>query len=87
MLTGAALVLVIVLVRWGYMAIFRPPPPKICGTPGGPPITSPRIQLRDGRYLAYKEDGVPKEKANYKIILVHGFDSSKENSFPASQVR
>nr|CAD1817873.1 unnamed protein product [Ananas comosus var. bracteatus] len=85
MITGAAVVLVIVLVRWAYLAIFRPPPPKICGTPGGPPVTSPRIQLRDGRYLAYKEDGVPKEKANYKIILVHAFDSSKENSFPASQ--
>ncbi|XP_065620390.1 uncharacterized protein LOC112037297 [Quercus suber] len=34
-----------------YRAI-RPPPPKICGSPGGPPITAPRIKLRDGRNLA-----------------------------------
>ncbi|RVW36988.1 hypothetical protein CK203_099634 [Vitis vinifera] len=33
----------------------RPPPPKICGSPGGPAITAHRIKLRDGRHLAYKE--------------------------------
>lgn len=63
----------------------KPPPPKICGSPNGPPVTSPRIKLSDGRFLAYKEKGVPKEKAKYKIIVVHGYDSSKDFNLPASQ--
>ncbi|CAN6695421.1 unnamed protein product [Malus baccata var. baccata] len=46
---------------------------------------SPRIKLADGRHLAYRESGVPKSKANYKIIMVHGFGSSKEMSFLAPQ--
>ncbi|CAL8161938.1 unnamed protein product [Prunus armeniaca] len=49
------------------------------------PPASPRIRLADGRYLAYRESGVPKNKANYKIIIVHGFGSSKEMSFLAPQ--
>lgn len=73
----------IFLVR-GYLSL-KPAPPKVCGTPGGPPVTSPRIKLRDGRYLAYKESGVSREKAKYKIILVHGFDSSKDLSLSISQ--
>ncbi|MCD7471804.1 hypothetical protein HAX54_012473 [Datura stramonium] len=46
-------------------------------------ITSPRVRLSDGRYLAYRERGVPKNKSKYSIILVHGFGSSKEMSFMA----
>ncbi|KAI7732522.1 hypothetical protein M8C21_012622 [Ambrosia artemisiifolia] len=61
---------------WAYQAT-RPPPPKPLGSPNGPPITSPRIKLRDGRHLAYEESGVPKEIAKAKIIFVHGFSSSK----------
>ncbi|CAI9270862.1 unnamed protein product [Lactuca saligna] len=57
---------------------FRPPPPKICGSQDGPPITSPRIKLRDGRHLSYMEHGVPKETAKFKIIYIHGFDNCKE---------
>ncbi|XP_056690700.1 uncharacterized protein [Spinacia oleracea] len=56
-----------------------PPPPRICGLPGGPPITSPRVKMSDGRYLAYKETGVPKENAKYKIIFVHGFGNSRHD--------
>jgi hypothetical protein len=54
----------------------------------GPHITSPapRIKLRDGRHLAYREYGIPKEKAKYKIVVVHGYESSKDETFPASQV-
>ncbi|THG13962.1 hypothetical protein TEA_024831 [Camellia sinensis var. sinensis] len=66
-------------------AIIRPPPPKICGSKKGPPITSPRIKLSDGRHLAYKERGVPKENAQFKVIVVHGFDSSKDLYLPISQ--
>ncbi|KAI3723976.1 hypothetical protein L2E82_35740 [Cichorium intybus] len=63
-------------LAWAFRS-FRPPPPKICGSPGGPPITSPRIKLRDGRNLSYLEHGVPKETAKHKIIVIHGFDGCK----------
>lgn len=45
-----------------------------------------RIKLRDGRYLAYKERGVPKDHAKFTIVLVHGFGSSKDMNFNVSQV-
>lgn len=80
--------LVVILMgsmAWAYQAI-QPPPPNICGSPNGPPITSPRIKLRDGRHLAYKEHGVPKDKAKYKIVYVHGFDSCRHDALPLSQV-
>ncbi|XP_009624396.1 uncharacterized protein [Nicotiana tomentosiformis] len=47
-------------------------------------VTSPRVKLGDGRYLAYRERGVPKNISRYRIIIVHGFGSSKEMSFMAS---
>ncbi|XP_021737241.1 uncharacterized protein LOC110703764, partial [Chenopodium quinoa] len=56
-----------------------PPPPRICGQPGGPPVTPPRVKLRDGRHLAYKEFGVPKENAKFKIVYVHGFANSRHD--------
>lgn len=62
---------------YAYFAA-QPPPPKICGTPGGPPVTSPRVKLDDGRHLSYKERGVAKEEAKLKIIISHGFDDSKD---------
>ena len=55
----------------------QPPAPKIVGSPGAPPVTASRTKLKDGRHLAYLESGVPKEKAKYKIIFVHGFDSCR----------
>ncbi|XP_020965680.1 uncharacterized protein LOC107611664 isoform X1 [Arachis ipaensis] len=48
-------------------------------------MISPRIKLRDGRHLAYLERGVSKDVAKYKIIIVHGFGSSKEMNFLAPQ--
>ncbi|KAG6760479.1 hypothetical protein POTOM_037002 [Populus tomentosa] len=73
------------LVVWVYQAT-NPPPPKICGTPGGPPVTAPRIKLRDGRYLAYKEHGVSRETAKYKIIHVHGFASMRHNTMSVEKL-
>lgn len=73
------------LLGWAYVAS-KPSPPKVCGSPGGPPITSPRVRLSDGRHLAYKEAGVSKKDAKYKIIVIHGFDSSKDLNLPVSQV-
>ncbi|XP_027151064.1 uncharacterized protein LOC113751305 [Coffea eugenioides] len=46
---------------------------------------SPRIRLSDGRYLAYREVGVPKDKSNFRVICVHGFGSSKEMNFLAPE--
>lgn len=85
MFVPIAVAVVVGVLGWAYQAI-KPPPPRICGSPGGPPVTSPRVRLSDGRHLAYRETGVSKEEANYKIIVVHGFDSSKDLNLPASQV-
>ncbi|KAJ4971690.1 hypothetical protein NE237_004789 [Protea cynaroides] len=80
-----ALALLIVILGWAYQVIqFRSPPPRICGLPGGPPITARRIKLSDGRHLAYKEHGVPRENALYKIIFIHGFDCCRHDVIPFS---
>ncbi|GFQ06054.1 hypothetical protein PHJA_002749400 [Phtheirospermum japonicum] len=63
---------------WAYQAT-RPPPPKTCGSTNGPPVTASRIQLKDGRYLAYVEHGVPKDIAKHKIVFVHGFSSCRHD--------
>lgn len=73
------------LLGWAYQAM-KPPAPKICGSPNGPSITSTRVKLSDGRHLAYRESGVPKEEAKYKIIVIHGYDSSKDLDLPFPQV-
>ncbi|KAH9317153.1 hypothetical protein KI387_018922, partial [Taxus chinensis] len=73
----------------GFLAcaykIIQPPPPSICGSADGPPVIAPRVQLQDGRHLAYKEHGVPKERAKYKIIMMHGFLGSKNDSLYVSK--
>ncbi|KAK9912012.1 hypothetical protein M0R45_035886 [Rubus argutus] len=84
MFRSLAFLLLVGLVAWAYQAT-QPPPPKICGSPDGPPITAPRIKLRDGRYLAYKEHGVSKQVAKYNIIFVHGFGSSRHDALIATQ--
>ncbi|KAJ0046728.1 hypothetical protein Pint_05833 [Pistacia integerrima] len=78
MIREIIVVLVIGFLAWAYQATI-PPPPKICGSPGGPAITGPRIKLRDGRHLAYKEHGLPKHLAKHKIIFFHGFGSSRHD--------
>ena len=79
MLKKTVLLFFVGFLAWAYKAT-QPPPPKICGSPDGPPVTAARIKLSDGRHLAYKEHGVPKEKANYKIVFVHGFDSCRHDA-------
>ncbi|CAH1442124.1 unnamed protein product [Lactuca virosa] len=71
-----SVVFIIGFLAWAYQSAC-PPQPKKLGSPDGLPITTPRIKLRDGRHLSYKEYGVPKAVAKYKIIYVHGFDSIK----------
>ncbi|XP_070033689.1 uncharacterized protein [Nicotiana tomentosiformis] len=48
-------------------------------------VSSPRIRLKDGRWLAYRERGVPMDKSLHRIILVHGINSSKDKDFLATQ--
>ncbi|XP_010515156.1 PREDICTED: uncharacterized protein LOC104791055 [Camelina sativa] len=66
-------------LAWVYQTI-QPRPAKIVGSPGGAAVTSPRIKLRDGRHLAYKEFGIPRDEAKFKIIFIHGFDSCMHDS-------
>ncbi|XVF55700.1 hypothetical protein PTKIN_Ptkin06aG0058100 [Pterospermum kingtungense] len=42
-----------------------------------------RIKLKDGRHLAYKEHGVPRDTANYKIVFIHGFDCCRHDAIVA----
>ncbi|KAF5189528.1 Alpha/beta-Hydrolases superfamily protein [Thalictrum thalictroides] len=79
-----SLVLLVGFLAWAYQVI-QPPPPEVCGSPSGPPVTAPRIKLKDGRHLAYKEYGVPKENAKYKIVFVHGFGSCRHDASFMSQ--
>lgn len=82
MFTKALVALFIGFSAWTYQAI-QPPPSKIIGSPDGPPVTAPFIKLSDGRRLAYKEHGVPKENAKHKIVFVHGFDSCRHDAVVA----
>lgn len=65
----------------------KPPPSRRCGSVNGPPVTSPRVRLSDGRYLAYKVRGAAKENAKHKVIINSGFSASKETYIPVSDVR
>jgi len=85
MIAPIAVALAVGLLGWAYKSL-KPPPPRICGSPDGPPVTSTRVKLSDGRHLAYRESGVRKEEAKYKIIVVHGYDSSKDLGLPVPQV-
>lgn len=80
-----SLALFVFLLALMYQQI-QPPAPKIVGSPDGPPVTASRTKLKDGRHLAYLEFGVPKEKAKYKIIFVHGFDSCRYDALQISPV-
>lgn len=81
MVSRAAIVLLMGLLGMVYQGTQLPPNDSAIT-----PVVSPRIRLRDGRYMAYRERGVPKEKAKHSIIIVHGFGSSKDMNFQAPQV-
>lgn len=40
-------------------------------------IVAERIQLPNGRHIAYVEQGASKEDAKYQVLLVHGLFSSR----------
>ncbi|TVU31980.1 hypothetical protein EJB05_23696, partial [Eragrostis curvula] len=74
------------VASWLYRAlVFEPPAPRVCGTPGGPPVTAPRVALRDGRHLAYCESGVPRDEARVKVVFSHGFTGSRLDGLRASE--
>lgn len=88
MVSKAAIVLFIGLLGMVYQGTQLPPPnsdDSVNGD-GNCDVVSSRIKLSDGRYLAYREMGVAKDKAKHNIVIVHGFGSSKDMNFPASQV-
>lgn len=68
-LVGAVVIVLIALGAWAIVSFTVPPPSKRCGTPGGPPITAPRIRLSNGSYLAYQEHGDSRQNATLKIIF------------------
>ncbi|KAM5583977.1 hypothetical protein ABKV19_003711 [Rosa sericea] len=41
------------------------------------PASAARVMLPDGRYIAYKEQGVPADRARFSIISPHSFLSSR----------
>lgn len=97
MVSKTTVVSLIGLLAMVYQATQLPPPPKSdpaggfvvdidVDNNGDGLVDAARIRLSDGRYLAYREKGVSKNESNYRIVLVHGFGSSKEMNFPASRV-
>jgi hypothetical protein len=87
MISKTAIVLLIGLVGMAYQATqLLPPNHNDLFHDQNYDEVSTRIKLSDGRYLAYRETGVTKDKAKHSIIVVHGFGSSKDMNFPASQV-
>ena len=41
------------------------------------PPCADRIMLSDGRYMAYREQGVPADRARFSMITPHSFLSSR----------
>nr|XP_043613512.1 uncharacterized protein LOC122585445 [Erigeron canadensis] len=74
--TARAVLFFIGLLAYAYQNTI-PPPPNLCGSSHGPPVTGPRVILRDGRHLAYHEYGVSRDTANYKIVFVHSFGACR----------
>lgn len=56
---------------------FQPFPPSPIGE-----ITAPRVQLRDGRFLAYHEAGATASTAKYQVLVLHGWSVSRLTLLP-----
>lgn len=73
--TPLYLVLVASLVAvWGtffYRSVQAPPPSPIGE------VTAPRIQLKDGRFVAYHEAGASAATAKYHVLVLHGWGTSR----------
>ena len=82
--TMLLLVIVVCLIGYHVYKSIKPPPP--IPLPENVSEICPRIKLNDGRYLAYRELGFPKDKAKNKIIIIHGYGSSKLVDLKITQV-
>lgn len=79
------LLAVVGLVSYYIYKSIKPPPP--IPLPENVSKISPRIKLSDGRHIAYKELGFPKDEAENKIIVVHGYSNSKNVDLYTTQVK
>ncbi|CAA3004090.1 Alpha beta-Hydrolases superfamily isoform 2 [Olea europaea subsp. europaea] len=50
------------------------------------PPSALRVLLPDGRYMAYREVGVPADKARFSLVTPHGFLSSRLAGIPGVKV-
>ena len=82
----AGLAIVVILASVLFNAVIRPPSPKLLNAPNGLQVTAPRVQMRDGRFLAYKAVGVDRENAKHFIISIHGYGGSRHLMVPISKV-
>ncbi len=87
-LVWSVLLLLVAVAASLVFKTITPPPPKLLNSssPDGLAVTAPRVRMRDGRFLAYKERGVPREMAQYHLISVHGYGRSRHDIFRASEV-
>jgi len=74
-----------ILVSVLLTVVVRPPSPKLLNAPNGLQVTAPRVQMRDGRFLAYKAVGVDRENAKHFIITIHGYGASRHLMLPISK--
>ncbi|XP_033130103.1 uncharacterized protein LOC103844137 isoform X2 [Brassica rapa] len=70
------LLAIVGLTSYYVYKLIKPPPP--IPLPENVTKKSPRIKLSDGRHIAYKELGFPKDEAKNKIIIIHGYANSKD---------
>jgi hypothetical protein len=86
-LVWSVLLLLLAVAASLVFKTITPPPPKLLNSssPDGLTVTAPRVRMRDGRFLAYKERGVPRETAQYHVISVHGYGRSRHDIFRASE--
>jgi hypothetical protein len=83
-MTGLAILGILASVL--LTVVVRPPSPKLLNAPNGLQVTAPRVQMRDGRFLAYKAVGVDRENAKHFIITIHGYGASRHLMLPISKV-
>ncbi|WOG92462.1 hypothetical protein DCAR_0311731 [Daucus carota subsp. sativus] len=67
--------------------VSKRPPSKVCGSPGGPHITSPRVRLADGRHLAYKEVGELIEELQIYILSFDRAGYGESDPYPKRSVK
>ena len=79
-------VLVGVVVGSLIFKAITPPPVNELNSLDGPKVTAPRMEMRDGRYLAYQEVGVKREDARHYIVHIHGYGGSRLLSIPIPKV-